>query len=238
MGDNCPDVLKTRKSGINVCTSEVCFDANFSCLNIPLGANLSQALQIMESAICWNGTLPSCVSVSPGATLQDVIEALALKVCLEESLYESKTAQDLGSDPAWSSSVWFVPTNGDYSTLIHTNTSLTETKTYMVGATVAYGQSNTGGLYGDSDVDMAIFHRDTSPTDTLESELIGAVQIDFTYTPNPVDLDNNVYNINTSNSDMAEVTLLPGESVLLKFRTKNASDGWIRQAKLHVRQKH
>ena len=236
--DNCPSILKPQASGLNVCSSEICFDANFSCLNIPLGANLNQALQVMESALCWSGTLPSCVTVPPEASLQDVIEAIALKVCLEEALYESKTAQDLGDDPNFTSSTWFVPANGDYSTLIHTNTSLTETKTYMVAATVSFGQNEIGGSYGDSDVDMAIFHRDTNPTDTLESDILGAVQIDFTYTPSPGDLINNVFNINTSNSDMAEVVLLPGESVLLKFRTKNAGDGFIRQAKLHVRQKH
>jgi len=237
MSDGCPDLLKTKKSGINVCTSEVCFDANFSCLNIPLGANLSQALQIMEDAICWKGTLPSCIPLSPGATLSDVVEALAAKVCLDEELYNDETALSLGDDSNFVPSTYFIPDGGGYSSLIHTNSSSTS-KTYIVFAVCGYGKIDTTGSYGASDVDMAIFHRSTVPTDTMESEIIGAIQIDFTYTPTPGDLDNNVYNINTSNSDIAEVVLGPGESVLLKFKTKNASDGWLKQARLHVREKH
>mgnify|MGYP003660520041 CR=1 FL=1 len=236
--NNCPSILKPQASGLNICSSEICFDANFSCLNIPLGANLNQALQVMEAALCWNGTLPSCVTVDVGASMQDVIEAIALKTCLEEDFYEVFSPQFLGDDPAWSSSTWFVPSVGGYSALIHTNTSAVS-KTYIVGATVAFGKNGiAAGVYGDSDVDMAIFYRDINPTDIEKSVVNGGIQINFTYPGDPSNLTTTLYNIETSNSDMTELTLEAGESVLLKFRTKDASTGFIKQAKLHVKEKH
>lgn len=244
--DNCPSILKPQASGLNVCSSEICFDANFSCLNIPLGSNLNQALQVMEAALCWNGTLPSCITVDVGASMQDVIEAIALKTCLEEGFYEAKLSQDLGSDPSFISATYFVPANGTYSSQIHTNTSA-DTKTYIVTSTVAYGHSNTViATYGDSNVDMAIFHRTTAPVDTMLSEVLGQIAVAVTLVPTPPDpmdtypvtIYNNVYNIETSNTDMTEVVLLPGESVLLKFATKNVGSGWIVQSKFHVREKH
>jgi hypothetical protein len=99
MGD-CPDSLKPSKSGLGICTSEVCFDANFSCLNIPLGANLSQVLSLMDAALCnalnYDGVIPNCLTVGANPTIQDVLELVAAEVCYSPAIPSCLT---VGADP-------------------------------------------------------------------------------------------------------------------------------------------
>lgn len=243
MSDGCEKLLKPGPTGLGICTSEICFDTNFSCLEIPVNANLSAVLQIMEAAICsalyYTGSVPSCVSGLPTQpTIQDVVQAYGPKICLEESFIKYVETLVLSSDGNYIDSTYFVPATGDYDTLIYTNSS-GSTKTYIVTGICDIGDNNTGaGGYGSSDVDMGIFKRDLVPSDTLDDEVKGAIQILYTYSPSPGDLVASVYNIETSNTIMSEIELQDGESVLLKFKTKGAGAGTLRKASLHVRQKH
>jgi hypothetical protein len=140
---NCPNILKPRQSGLNVCTSDVCFDANFTCINIPLGASLSQALVIMEQALCdaidaanapvtdvpYTGTIPTCITVVPTPTVSEMIEAVATEVCnptLPVVSYEYSDIQP--ADHSWQdATATLVPgmihtvlgPDGDYTIHVH-----------------------------------------------------------------------------------------------------------------------
>ncbi len=153
---DCPSLLKPKPSGLNVCTSEICFDANFTCLNIPLGANLSQALQIMETALCWNGTLPSCISVETGATISDVIEVVAEKACSDEHFGEGVV-----SDFTWDATDQVIPgmshvltgSSGSYAVHVHLRNRYRDqssgtAKLFVNGIEVITWGPNQQGLLG------------------------------------------------------------------------------------------
>lgn len=154
---DCPSLLKPKPSGLNVCTSEICFDANFTCLNIPLGANLSQALQIMETALCWNGTLPSCISVETGATISDVIEVVAEKACSDEHFGEGTVSDftwDATDQVVTGMSHTLVGSSGSYAVHVHLRNRYkpngSGTMKLFVGGVevITWGPNEQGGLGG------------------------------------------------------------------------------------------
>jgi len=155
---------------------------------------------------------------------------------LEKVLISNVQDTDLSADANFLAGTYFQFAGLGYDGLIYTNTSGV-TKTYIVTGTANVGTNDIAqNIYGKSEVDMAIEKRSLG-VDTQLSSVEGRVQIDQDSTLNPGDINPTLYFTKLCLVDKAEVTLADGDSVLLKFRTKDASSGFLKKATIEVIEK-
>ncbi len=156
---------------------------------------------------------------------------------LEKVLISNVLDTDLSADANFVGNTYFQFAGLGYETLIYKNTSGVS-KDYIVTATANIGTNAISpNEYGRSEVDMAIETRDALLVDTQVSSVEGRVSINQDSTLNPGDINPTIYFIKSVLVDKVEVTLADGESVLLKFRTKDAFSGFLKKATLEVIEK-
>jgi hypothetical protein len=208
-------------------------------------------LLVPSSNVIWNGgKLCLTDSILDGNNLNDIVALIAQRICdiecpdfppiptIEEEIITNAQGVLLNDDANFVGNTYFEFAAFGYESMIYTNNS-GDTKTYIVEATSNAGRNSiTPNEYGSSELDMAIYKRDLAPSDTLISEVSNKSLIFFDSTLDPGDVNPTLYFIQSTLHDKAEVELLDGESVLLKFKTKNAGSGYINKSILHIREKH
>lgn len=220
----CTNTLKPKPTGSKILSSQVQWNGGVLCINgVPLdGEDLNYVIGLISQAICDIPEIPDPVVIPT----------------IEEEVISNVQATLLDADANYVGNTYFQFAALGYESLIYTNTS-GSTKTYIVDAITNVGRNSiVTSEYGSSDVDMGVFKRDVTLVDSLVSEVSNNVSIFFNSTLNPGDINPTIFLINSSLTDKAEVELQNGESVLLKFKSKNPGTGFINKSILHIREKH
>lgn len=228
----CKKTLKPKPIGTDVLASNVIWNAGMLCFMeaIADGKSITEIIQELGNAHCELQEAFDGLIIPPAAEVP----------VLEEVVLTNINGVLLDADVNFVSDTYFQFAGLGYESLEYTNNS-GSTKTYIIDARANIGTSATAPSYGFSDVDMAIFTRVSGPIESQISEVLGQNQINFLgdgININPEWVINGVYVYQALISDLAEVTLQDGETVLLKFKSKGGASGFLNKAILHVREKH